>query len=125
MNILNKSKNTVLARTVMVADTFWTRLVGLIGKKDLPPVTALVVTRCQSIHMLFMRFPIDAVFADRHHRVVGCVEAIKPFRLSPIFFHSRYVIELRVGTITATKTSPGDQLEWLSEEEGNSKRNGC
>lgn len=117
MSIRNKSKDTILAQSATIANTFWTRLVGLIGRKDLPFGIALIITRCQSIHMLFMRFPIDAVFVDRHHCVVGCVEAIRPFYLSPIFFRSKYAIELKVGTIKATKTSVGDQLEWLSPED--------
>ncbi len=120
MSIRNKDKDTILAQSATIANTFWTRLVGLIGKRDLPFGTALIITRCQSIHMLFMRFPVDAVFVDRHHRVVSCVEAIRPFCLSPIFFRSRYVIELKVGTIRATKTSVGDQLEWLSPEDAES-----
>jgi uncharacterized membrane protein (UPF0127 family) len=64
--------------------------------------------------MFFMRFAIDAIFVDKQDRVVGLVERIKPFRLSPVFFHARDVIELAPGTITATKTALGDHLECQS-----------
>ncbi len=112
MQILNKSKNTVIAQTASLADTFWTRMKGLLGRGEISAGEALVITKCRSIHMFFMRFPIDAIFVDNQHRVVGLVTGIKPFRLSPIFFHAQYVIELKIGTITATKTSLRDQLEW-------------
>ena len=112
MKIFNKSKNTIIARNVSLADTFWTRMKGLLGSEEIVAGEALVITKCQSIHMFFMRFAIDAIFVDDQDRVVGLVEGIRPFRLSPIFFRSRYVIELKAGTIAATKTSLGDHLEW-------------
>ncbi len=111
MKILNTSKNTVIARNVRFADTFWTRMKGLLGRRSISSEEALVITKCQSIHMFFMRFAIDAIFVDGKDRVVGLVENIKPFCLSPIFLRSKYVIELRAGTIAATKTALRDQLE--------------
>src|SRR3989344_2443257 len=111
MRIFNKSKNTVIAQNASLADTFSTRMKGLLGRQELSAGEALVITKCRSIHMFFMRFAIDAIFVDNQDRVVGLVENIKPFCLSPIFLHSRYVIELKPGTIAATKTSFHDQLE--------------
>ena len=113
MKIVNKSKNTVIAQDAHLAGTFWTRMKGLLGRQEITAGEALVITKCQSIHMFFMRFAIDAIFVDKQDRVVGLVENIKPFYLSPIFFRSRYVIELQAGTIGRTKTSLGDRLEWL------------
>jgi uncharacterized membrane protein (UPF0127 family) len=83
---------------------------GLLGRKDFPQGEALVITRCQSIHMFFMNFPIDVVFCDRQNKVVGLCQEIKPFYLSPIFFKASYAIELPAGTIASTKTQLGDQL---------------
>lgn len=48
------------------ADTFFKRLRGLIGRKNLPPGHGLMIVPCNSIHMLFMRFPIDAIFIDKN-----------------------------------------------------------
>jgi len=84
---------------------------GLLGGKDFPPGRALVITHCQSIHMFFMQFPIDVIFCDRQNKVVGLCLNIKPFCLSPIFFKASYAIELPVGSIAASKTQPGDQLD--------------
>ncbi|OGX27812.1 MAG: hypothetical protein A2705_04470 [Omnitrophica WOR_2 bacterium RIFCSPHIGHO2_01_FULL_52_10] len=111
MEIFNKSKNTVIAQNARLADTFGARMKGLLGRVELRAGEALVITKCQSIHMFFMRFAIDAIFVDGNNRVVGLVEGIKPFRLSPIFFRAKYVIELKPGTIAAAKTSLHDQLE--------------
>jgi len=110
-SIINTTKNTVIARRGAIADTFLSRMTGLLNRKTLLPGEALIITRCQSIHMFFMRFAVDAIFVDKHHCVVGLVTGIKPFRLSPIFFRSSYVIEVPEGIIAQTKTSRGDKIE--------------
>ena len=116
VKIINNSKNTVIADAARVADTWCSRMVGLLGKKNLPAVEALVITRCRSIHMFFMCFAIDVIFVDKSDRVVGLVENIQPFRLSPIFLSSSRAVELPAGTIAATRTSRGDHLEWRENE---------
>ena len=61
--------------------------------------------------MLFMRFTIDVLFVNKENKVVGVVERIKPFRLSPIFFKASFAIELPEGTIANARTQCGDELE--------------
>lgn len=111
MPITNITRGTVLASDVAIADTPLKRMRGLLGRQSLGPKEGLVITRCQSIHMFFMKFPIDVVFIDKNEKVVGLTENIKPFALSPIFWKSACAIELPVGTIDSTKTTTGDQLK--------------
>jgi len=111
MKIINASKNTTIAQNGASADTFLSRLKGLIGKSALKPGEALVITRCQSIHMLFMQFAIDAVFVGPDGHVVGCIKNIKPFRFSPVFRKSYFVIELPAGAIDASRTDLGDVVK--------------
>jgi len=101
----------VLAKNARIADTFLSRMVGLLDRAALAPQEGLVITRCQSIHMLFMRFPIDVVFVGRDHQVVGLVEGIKPYQLSPIFFRSSYAVEVPEGVIQQSQTARGDIIE--------------
>lgn len=115
LSIRNATKNTVIAGQARVADTFLSRMVGLLNRRSLSPDEALIITRCQSIHMFFMRFAIDAIFVDRSNQVVGLVKGIKPFRLSPIFFKSSFVIELPQGSIVQSETSVGDKIEMKEE----------
>ena len=98
---------------MVVADTFFSRLVGLLNRKSFNPGEALIIRRCRSIHMFFMGFAIDVVFVDRNNRVVGFVEGIKPFCLSPIFFRASYAIELPEGTVKTSKTTAGDQIQLI------------
>lgn len=110
MEIINKTKDTVLAKETAVADTLFKRLKGLLGKNGLNPGEALVLKPCNSIHMLFMRFPIDAVFVDKQYRVVKAIPGIQPWQVTGVYFSSWICIELPVGAIAASRTSPGDTL---------------
>jgi uncharacterized membrane protein (UPF0127 family) len=63
-----------------VARTLFERMKGLIGTKTLPDGEGLLILRCNSIHTLFMSFPIDATFLDRDDKVVKVVRNIPPWR---------------------------------------------
>ncbi|MDE1921250.1 MAG: DUF192 domain-containing protein [Candidatus Omnitrophica bacterium] len=108
--ICNATRDTVIASSVETARNFWQRSKGLLGRTQLPLNHALVIPHCESIHMFFMKFPIDVIFCDRKDKVVGLCEGIKPFRLSPVFFRASYAIELPAGTIIASQTRIGDQV---------------
>lgn len=111
MSIINKTRGMVVAKRVSVANTFFSRMRGLIGKSFLANDEALVITKCTSIHMFFMRFPIDAIFVDSDNQVVGIVSGIKPFQLSKIYWKASFVIEIAAGVISVSKTGVGDILE--------------
>lgn len=112
MRVMNASKNIVLVDNCRTADTFISRFLGLMGKPCLPSDSGLVITPCNSIHMFFMRFPLDVVFVDRNNTVVSLVENIKPWRVSGIAKKARSAIELTSGTIKRTQTEIGDKLEF-------------
>jgi uncharacterized membrane protein (UPF0127 family) len=110
MKIINQTKNSVLAQDVEIADTLAKRMKGLLGRRDFKTGQALVIKPCNSIHMFFMKFPIDALFVGKNNRVVGAISDIKPFQISPIYFNARFVIELPAGTIQSSATQQGDIL---------------
>ena len=108
LKILNETRKTTISAHAILADTFLLRIKGLLGRRSLNPGESLIITQCQSIHMLLMRFPIDVIFVDKNDLVVGLVEDINPFRLSPIFWKASFAIEANPGTITMSGTSLGD-----------------
>jgi uncharacterized membrane protein (UPF0127 family) len=109
--VKNLTQNIVLSLQADLADTILSRMQGLLGRKTLEQGRALIITQCNSIHMFFMKFPIDAIFIDRAGCVVGCVKNIKPFQMSPLFWTAERVVELPAGTIDRTATALGDILE--------------
>ncbi len=112
MVVKSMTHNTVLAEKCGHARTFFARFRGLQLKKDLPAGSGLLITPCNSIHMFFMRFPIDAVFIDKDGLVLHIEEGIRPWRVSKVVKKSRSVLELPSGTAAATGTKPGDRLEF-------------
>lgn len=64
-----------------VAESFFERARGLIGRQSLPPKRGMLILKCNCIHTFFMSFPIDATFLDAEDRVVKVVRDIAPWRL--------------------------------------------
>ena len=64
---------------VVLADTFLTRLAGLMFRQKLPPATGLLIVPCNSVHMCFMRFAIDVIFIDKEYHILKVVKNLKPW----------------------------------------------
>ncbi|HEY1455469.1 MAG TPA: DUF192 domain-containing protein, partial [Candidatus Dormibacteraeota bacterium] len=59
----------VLADELEMPRTMFGRGLGLMFRKRLEPGRGMWINPCNGIHMMFMNFPIDAVFLDSHERV--------------------------------------------------------
>ena len=108
MIIKNLTQGKVLADKVIIARSFKSRLQGLIGKQSLEKNAALVLPNCNGIHTFFMRFPIDVLFLDAQGKAVGKIEALAPFRISPVFWSAKTAIEFPPQTIKNSASQIGD-----------------
>ena len=111
MEIINKTRNTTIATKVCLADTFFKRVKGLIGRKEFFQNEALIIRPCNSVHTFFMSFPIDLLFVDSNNRVVKAISDMQPFRISALYFKAILTVELPAGTIVNTATRSGDILQ--------------
>ena len=112
IEIRNLPTGQSLADHADEAATHWSRFRGLIGRRGLEPGAGLVIRPSSSIHMLFMRFAIDAVFFDESDRVTKVASGVRPW----VGFASGgrdavAVVELPHGA--AEDVEPGDQLEFV------------
>ena len=80
-----------------IADSFFARLKGLMGRKKLPQGQGLLILPCNSIHMLFMRFAIDAVYVDKNFVVKKIVKNLRPWLGMSVCLGAHAVIELNAG----------------------------
>ncbi|MFH0762554.1 MAG: DUF192 domain-containing protein [Candidatus Omnitrophota bacterium] len=110
MRINNKTKNKALAEDAVMASSLFSRMKGLLGRKEFKKGQALILAPCNSIHTLFMRFPIDIVFLDKNKRILRIIPSLQPFRLSGIYFNAAYAVELPAGTAEDRSSSLGDVL---------------
>jgi uncharacterized membrane protein (UPF0127 family) len=107
--VVNVTTGRVLAERAAVAETLWTRFIGLQGKRSLPMGSGLVLLPTSSIHMLFMFLRIDAVFVASDGRVVRVGRRLRPWTLGPIARGALYCVELPEGT--AEGTAEGHRIE--------------
>jgi uncharacterized protein len=106
--LTNISRQNVLADQLIIADTFWSRAKGLLGKKDLPPKTAMWIKRCNSIHTFFMKFPIDVVFVNSQLRVIKVCLNVSPWKILRPAWQACSVLEFSAGSLP--QVEKGDQL---------------
>ena len=77
------------------------------GRPSLALDEGVLFTRTGSIHMFFMRFPIDAVFCDRDLRVLHVVSDLQPWRTAGKR-GAKSVLELHAGGAAGVQV--GEQL---------------
>ena len=112
----NLSRGTDLATAVESADSLWAKFMGLMGRPALEPGAGLWLSDSNGIHMMFMRFAIDAVFLgkpdeDGARIVVSVHPGLARWRgLVPLVRGAHGVLELPVGAIAASGTVMGDRI---------------
>ena len=109
MKLINTTQNTTLATRLVKARSFYARLMGLMGRHQLPPGEALWIPGCTSIHTCFMRFHLDVVFVDKNFKVVALYPNLKPWRLTKWHRGASGVFELPTQT-APLKAQKGDTL---------------
>jgi hypothetical protein len=104
-----------LVDLAQVALTSRERLVGLMGRADLPPGEGLLILDCWSVHTFFMRFPIDVAYISSKNAVVKIVEGLKPSRVSACW-GARSVLEMPSGWALKMGLSAGQVLVFQTHD---------
>jgi len=85
---------------------------GLLGRTSLARDEGIHLVPCNAIHMWFMKFPIDAVFLDREHRVLRIYHSIQPWRMTPIVRGAHSCLEIAAGRAVEVGLREGDVLRF-------------
>jgi uncharacterized protein len=110
----NVTRGTVVADRARVARSTRDRTVGLLGRHGLDAGEGLWIERSPSIHMFFMRFPIDAVFVDAEGCVTKVVPDLRPWRVVWWARGARDCLELPAGAAARSDTRAGDELSLVA-----------
>lgn len=87
-----------------VMDTFWKRFMGLMGRPDIPIGDAALFRKCSSIHMFFMKIPLDVIWygsamPDGRVPVLSVARDVKPWQLSFGPKRTQGCLEVAAGTV--------------------------
>ena len=110
---LETDTGSVVATDVEYAGSVWRRFLGLMGRPELPSGHGLYIKPCSSIHMFFMRFPLDVAFVDNAGRVVRTYHGIRPWRISRVVRGAKAAIELPAGALAAAGVATGSSLRMV------------
>jgi uncharacterized membrane protein (UPF0127 family) len=111
--VYNKTRETFIATKATVADSYFTRLIGLLGKtrRWAQLGKGLWIVPSRGVHTIGMLFPIDLIFLSDEKEVVHIEEHLRPFRISKVSLKATSVLELPPHTIYHSRTQVGDQFE--------------
>jgi uncharacterized membrane protein (UPF0127 family) len=93
----------------LLAETPLTRLKGLLGRRELPQGEGLLLRPASSIHMFFMRFPIDAVWLDGELTVLKVSPDVAPWKVAACK-GAKGVVELPAGEAERRGVRAGERL---------------
>lgn len=110
MKTVLKKGGVVLYESCRVANTFFSRFLGLMGKSIVPENEAIVFPRCNSIHTFFMRIPIDVIFVSETGKVVKVFPQLRPWKLLLPVKGGVHAIEIASQGADQKKINIGDQL---------------
>lgn len=113
------TKAGLVADKCFMAERYFHRLLGLIGKTSLEPGEAMWFPRCREIHMWFMSIPIDVVFLRARREQMGRTvyvvssvhEDVRPWRFLPLRDRrASETLEMRAGSVGELGITVGDEL---------------
>lgn len=119
IGVRSLKNQAVIADKCFVAERFFERLRGLLGRRGMEPGEGLLIRECNNIHMWFMQFPIDVVFVkpttrqdgSRALTVTSAHADVPAWKVLPLMdSKARETLELPVGTIRRCAIEAGDEL---------------
>ena len=115
MPIKNITTGKVIALSSRLADSALERSLGLMFSK---PQQAALILKFQeeskiSLHMAFVFYPIDVIFANSRKEIVDIKEDFRPFYTYVSKRKAKYAIEVPAGTVRQTRTKVGHKIEFI------------
>ena len=94
---------------IILADTFFKRLKGLMGKRNFEDGMLFTNLTDSSIHTMFMSFAIDVYFIDEN-KIIYDKATLKPWRFYKPEKQAEYILETRKNKL---KLEIGDRLDFI------------
>ncbi|MHB1315734.1 MAG: DUF192 domain-containing protein [Christensenellales bacterium] len=109
MKVKIYSRDKLLWDNIEVADNFFSRLKGLLGKRGLTEGEGLLITNCSQVHTVHMRFPLDLLYITKKMRVARII-TLNPGKVGPKVKEAAYVLEVAAKSAEENNVSAGDYI---------------
>lgn len=115
LRLLDEETGNVLAEKIETADSFWSRLRGLMFRREFEKGEALLFGFSKPkkfrIHTFFVFFPIDLIYLNEEFEVLEIEEGLPPWRVYNPSVEASYLVELPAGEIEQFGVEGGDELK--------------
>ena len=111
MTLRDVTRATAVGSRITIANTSLTRLIGLVGRRELDSGCGLLIRPSSGIHTFGMLFSIDVVALSKDLRVLRVWHRLGPFRMTSVNLKIHSMLELPAGQISNCQMQVGDQLE--------------
>lgn len=125
MRLVRARDGAVVVERLALADRFLPRLRGLMGRPALPAGEGLWLEPCSSIHMMFVRFPLDVLFLRRagpgalapgaEGEVLAVKERVRPWLGLAACRGASSALEVPAGEAARLRLEVGDRLRLEGE----------
>ena len=110
VRVVNERTASPLAEGADVAERWWPRLRGLLGRSPLAPGEGLLLRPCRAVHTWGMRYSIDVAFLDAGSRVIASYPLLAPGGRTRWHATADAALELPAGVLVSSDTREGDAI---------------
>lgn len=110
-SVRNVTRGLDLGTEILIADSWWTRARGFLGRTEPDNGHGILLIPCSSIHMMGMGFPVDVAFLGPDLRVLSLHHDVQPGLRTRRHAGATSTLELKSGRLSQTGTVVGDLLE--------------
>ncbi len=101
----------MIGTDVHYADSWLSRLIGLMFHQALNKNQGLVLPKCKAIHTFFVSQALKVLVLDINKKLIDQFE-IKPSKISKYYRTAYYFIELSEKNVVYDQVETGDEISW-------------
>ena len=113
MKLINLTSNTIISENVIIANTFFKRLKGLMFSKELRDENSLLILSCNAIHTFNMKYNIDVLYLDKNNNILAIDEDMPPGKMGKLVKKAVSVVELPSGKAKKKGIEIGQVVEFV------------
>ena len=112
VTVSNRTRERSLGDQIALANGYWTRLRGLLGRPEPQAGEGLLITPSSGVHMYGMKYALDVILFDEDGHVEALYPGLAPGRRTKVHRKAKFALEVPVGVIQESETATGDELDW-------------